>query len=270
MKNYPLLGALALLALAGCSAASIASDGSAGVGAAAMAAQGGRDQQRQRPRLDPVGDPGKVAAADIRFARAARDDGQWTAFARYAASGAVIHGADGPFQAGPWLASQSNPAQSVSWSPNAVWSSCDGSLAVSFGRFQQADGLLGSYVTVWELQRGGDYKWVYDMGAPDNPQPAPRAPAVEPGIDVIIVPGLNTIEGKVADCPRRGDAPPPAAPPFAAEDTAQTAHAASRDATLDWRWTHASDGTRRVQVRYLREGQWEQVVDFTAPPAGES
>ena len=43
--------------------------------------------------------PSLVVAREIAFARAAREDGQWTAFAKFAADDAVLHGRNGPVPA---------------------------------------------------------------------------------------------------------------------------------------------------------------------------
>ena len=76
---------------------------------------------------------GQVVATELAFARAAREDGQWTAFADFAAPNALIFGPEGALDAKSWLYRQENPAEAAKWRPHAVWSSCDGSLAVSRG-----------------------------------------------------------------------------------------------------------------------------------------
>lgn len=243
MKNRIALAAAAALVL--------------GVAGHASAQDRHEHTHNERRPLPSQGEPGLVAAADIAFARAARDDGQWTAFRRFAADGAVMHGENGIIEAGPFLATRADPPAPVQWSPTAVWTSCDGSTAVSFGRFQEPDGIIGSYVTVWELQSNREYKWVYDMGGADDPQPAPRLPPVEDSIDMIVVPGMDIIDGKVADC-SRGSAPDAAMP---AEVSAAT-HA-SRDGTLRWQWSHGEDGTRLFVLHYLRDGTWQTPLTFT-------
>ncbi len=254
MKNRLLLAAGALFVLSACS------------GGPRIGEPVGRLTDRERERfLPPQGDPGMVAAADIAFAKAAREDGQWTAFRHYAASDAVLHGVNGVIPAGPFLEGQQDPAQSVNWVPRAIWSSCDGSLAVSFGRYAEPDGIVGSYTTVWVLQGDGDYRWVYDLGGPDDPQPPAPTPRAEPapGEDVIVVPGLTSIEGKVADCIRDGVLPD--APLAVIADNTVSTSAQSRDGTLQWRWEQHANGDRRVVVDYLREGEWEQALDFAVP-----
>ncbi len=211
-------------------------------------------------RQGSVGDPGRVAAADFAFAKMAREEGQWTAFRAYAADDAVIHGENGLIPAQPWFADQDDPEEAVAWGPNAVWSSCDGTLAATFGRFIEPGGLVGSYVSIWELQRDNGYKYTYDLGVPDDPQPVP-----EPEQDIpegaIVVPGLTAVEGRIADCaeavPLSPDVPVPAG---ASADTTR-----ADDATLEWTWLHGADGTRTVVVNWLRDGEWQEAVRLVAP-----
>ena len=115
--------------------------------------------------------PSRVVANDLAFARAAREDGQWTAFSAYAGPGAMIHGRSGAIPAAPWLARQTNPPQAVKWAPKEIWMSCDGVLAVSQGRFVDPEGMVGSYLTVWQREGRTDYRWVYDSAIADDPQP---------------------------------------------------------------------------------------------------
>lgn len=219
--------------------------------------------QRTVERLPSIGDPGRVAAADFAFARMAREEGQWTAFAATAAPGAMLHGRNGLIEAAPWLAQQNDPERSVVWAPNTVWSSCDGTLAISFGRFQNAEGRVGSYVTAWEWQRSGrEYKWIYDMGGEDNPQPPPpEEPDIPEG--AIIVPGLTGINGMTADCPQQGGGFAESA--IDLPSGIDWAVKNSADGSLTYRWEHHADGTRRVVVDWIREGEWQTALDFTAP-----
>jgi len=213
----------------------------------------------------PRADPGRVAATDIAFARAARDNGQWTAFREYAASGAQMHGADGPFDAGAWLLARADPAQPARWAPNSVWSSCDGSLAVSFGRSQQADGTVGSYVTVWQRARGRDgaYRWVYDTGTPDNPQPPPPPVVAAPDGDTIVVTEINAIRAQTADCTDPAGLSQDAL--SARLSSSLTGGGEARDGTLRWRWEHLAPGEWRVVVEWVRGGAWAEALVFDIP-----
>lgn len=206
--------------------------------------------------------PGKVVAAELAFARAAREEGQWTAFRKFAGPDAVLHGKSGPFAALPWLASQRDPAEAVQWAPRSVWMSCDGELAVSRGRSRDAEGLVGTFVTVWQRQRDGEYRWIYDMGAPDMPQPPAKPQA---GEGEILVLGDETVQGFVADCP---DATDPLTSPTSQSvpATSRSGGGTSPDGTLRWRWEHAADGTRRLVADYFLADGWKTALEQSFAP----
>lgn len=209
--------------------------------------------------------PSTIVAAELAFSRAARERGQWTAFRMFAAPGALLHGEDGPFPIEPWLATQTDPSEAVQWAPRAVAISCDGALAVSQGRYVDPQGKVGNFVTVWERQSDGQYRYVFDVGGDDVPQPPPRKP-VEDGD--IVVTSIDAVQGLVASCPRRDAAvPPPPAIPVGEEGKADAR--LSRDGTLRWRWEHRADGTRYVAADYYYEGRWLSAFEQTLAPTGE-
>jgi len=212
--------------------------------------------------------PSKVVAAEVAFARAAREDGQWTAFSDFAADGAVMHGSSGPFEAKPWLAGRENPSAAVQWAPKAIWMSCDGALAVSTGRFRDPEGIVGTFVTVWERQADDSYRWVYDGGAPDSPQPPPKAPGEPANDDDIVVTAYDTIKGLVADCVTRGESVP-APPAVELAEGIRSSSNLSRDGTLRWRWEHDPHNNRRVVVDFYSGGTWQVGLDqhYPAPAA---
>lgn len=205
--------------------------------------------------------PSKIVAREIEFARAAREDGQWTAFRKFAAPGAVIHGRNGPIIADSWLAGQANPPEAVSWEPRTVWMSCTGEVAVSQGRFRDPQGIVGTFITVWKRQDNRDYQWVYDVGSPDDPQPPPKEP-VEQGD--IVVTAIDAVRAEIADCPKRGTEMP-AAPAFSiAEDFSQGGEVSS-DGTLRWRWEQRGPGERRFVIDYFVNGEWTVGLDQQMP-----
>lgn len=209
--------------------------------------------------------PSTIVAVEIAFARAARERGQWTAFRVFAASGAQIHGKDGPFFAEAWLLAQTDPPEAVQWEPRAVAISCDGALAVSQGRYVDPAGKVGNFVTVWERQAGGEYRYVFDVAGDDVPQPPPRQP-VEDGD--IVVTAIDAVQGLVASCPRKGAVlPPPPAIPVGEDGKADAR--LSRDGTLRWRWEHRNDGTRYAAVEYFHEGRWSLAFEQSLAPAGD-
>lgn len=132
----------------------------------------------------PVANPSKVVATELAFARAAQEKGQWTAFREYATDDAVLFVPE-PVEAQAWLKSQANPAQAVTWQPHEVWSSCDGSMAVTRGAWQRPDRSFGYFTTIWKRQKDGQYKWVLDQGD------VLTEPLVEP----------EFVKTSVADCP---------------------------------------------------------------------
>lgn len=220
--------------------------------------------------LRPIANPSEVAATDIAFARAAREDGQWTAFRRYAADGAVIHGRDGVITADPWLAAQDDPEVPVQWTPTAVWSSCDGSTAVSQGKFVDPEGQWGYYVTAWERQRDGRYRWVYDMAAPDEELTAAenaRRESVPTGENVVVIRAIEAIEGRVADCKTSADRTK--APLLIPPEGAKVERGYSQDQTLGWTAMHTEGGFRVFQVSTWKNGQFNQALAFRVGPDGK-
>lgn len=264
---------LATFVAVGVAAGSLAACSSPAGFTPVLAARQGADerapqrQRERRPRLRSVGEPGRVAAADFTYARTAREEGLAAAASASVAPGALLHLAAGPIEAGRWIGQLAADAWPGQWAPDSVWSSCDGTLAVSQGRYRLADGLVGTYVRVWALQGDRRYKWTYDLASPDNPQPPPEpARDVPGGPDVIVVETLNSLTGRVADCPQRGAARPAAvqAPPA---NAALAGGGTSDDATLAWTFEHRANGERVFTADYLRDGRWQRAVELRAAPA---
>ena len=214
----------------------------AGLAACALASCASTPQPRDRYErlLTPTAKPSKVIATELAFARAAQEDGQWTAFREYAAPGALLFGQNGAIEAAPWLREQEDPPAAVAWEPYRVWSSCDGSLAVTQGGFREPEGQVGTFNTVWQRQRDGDYEYVFDFGVPQAT--APEKP--------------DAISAATADCN------PPAE--SAAELPADARF--SSDRTLAWRFELTGQGTRTYEVWLAGPGGYEQVVDIDVPP----
>lgn len=235
-------------------AAAVALSLLAGAGAAEAQRQGDR---RDRERHYLRANPGQVVAAELAFARAAQEKGQWTAFAEYATKDAVMF-VPQVVNAQDWLKRQVNPPEAVRWQPHQVWSSCDGTLAVTRGAWQRSDGSVGYFTTIWQRQgnrRRTEYRWVLDQGdALAEPLQAPEM-----------------IEAQTADCSRVPDAwgstqADRAADSAAAE--AATGFGESRDGTLAYRYRVLSSGARSIEAFLLKGGQMQQVLlsEVAAPP----
>lgn len=223
-----------------------------------------------RPGQARVGyaNPSEVIATEIAFAQMAQEKGQWTAFASFATQDAVMFVPEMVY-AQAWLKGRANPAAAVKWQPHAVWSSCDGSLAVSRGAWQEG-GQTGWFTTVWQRQNDGLYRWVLDHGdGLAKPLPAP-----------------DMLAGHVADCPERahrGEGPgpdrrdgrppkPPKQKKNASLPLLDPTHRSGRsgDGTLSWDVTVAPDGARQLSVTWKKDGQEQTaLVDRVAAADGK-
>src|SRR5690606_20547084 len=153
----------------------------------------------------------------------------------------------GPVGAQDWLRRQTDPAEAVRWQPYQVWSSCDGSFVVSTGGATYPGGAQSNFMTVWQKQDDGDYRWVLDQSLPHAERPF----------------AADTIGADVADCPanrptgrieaRRGE---------------NWRSGASNDRTLEWTTQLAADCSRVVTVRIVQRGQLDEVLRVDAPAPG--
>ncbi len=189
--------------------------------------------------------PSAVIAAEIAFAQAARDKGQWTAFRETAAPGAEMF-VPRRVLAADWLKDRADPAAAVRWQAHEVWMSCDGSHAISTGAWQREDG-FGEFLTLWQRQpKSGQYKWLIDHGS-DTAQP------VEPP---------EMIAGRIADC-TPGAGPVPASPPPAGTDAKV---GSSPDRTLQWSSWVRPDQTRQFFVWAWNGKAFDQVLNLVVTP----
>ncbi len=213
--------------------------------------------------------PSTIVSTEIAYARAAREKGFVDAARDFAASGALIHGRNGvvPFDAVAPALERANIQ--IQWGPRVVVKSCDGSLALSQGRFVDGEGMVGNYVTVWARQDDNSYRWTYDNAGLDDPQPSPRMQAEEGDI---IVTAMNMVRGLVATCPRNGESVPPP-PPIPAGESGDSAVQVSRDGTLRWRWEHRDgdngDSVKYVTADYWFEGEWVTAIEESLASADE-
>ena len=118
--------------------------------------------------------PSDIVAVEIAYGQDAKALGQFTAGENYAALGALLHTRNGPVDFAQIAPALKDSGVATTWEPRVVVMSCDGALALSQGRFEDQDGIIGNYVTVWARQDDGEYKWTYDVAGPDVPQPPPR------------------------------------------------------------------------------------------------
>lgn len=207
--------------------------------------------------------PSDIVATEIAYARTAKEQGFAAAALAYAAPGAQIHLRGGVVPIEVIAQGLEEAGVETQWGPRVVVKSCDGSLALSQGRFVDGEGKVGNYVTTWVRQNDGSFKWTYDAAGLDDPQPPPR-PDFEDGD--IVVTAIDLVQGLVATCPRGGEAVPPA-PAVPAGEGGASAMQISTDRTLRWRWEHRADNLKYVTADYYFEGEWVTAIEETLASA---
>lgn len=174
-----------------------------------------------------------VAQAERAFAATAQTDGQWTAFRAFAAPGALIL-ADGPVDAAKFLAPLKDPKVALMWWPARTVTSCDGSLALSTGPWRSAKA-HGQFLTVWQRQPDGAWKWIYDGGGADAPG--------------------GSRAGDSVDATRPKNCRPPR---WKAMEPDVEVGGASRDDSLRWRLDRAGQAYRFRA--FLNDGRAQHVI----------
>lgn len=219
----------------------------------AFAAPAGAEPPRRRPGPGTA-NPSALIAAEIAFARAAREKGQWTAFRTFADENAVMF-VPQPVLARSWLKGRKDPPAAVQWQPYQVWMSCDGTAGLTKGAWQRADGSVGYFTTIWKRQKKGDYRWVLDQGD------SLKTPLPEP----------DMLSAVVADCVRgRRDGPPQPPPPSQPETPEVKLRAApadgagqSDDGTLRWTYHVGPDNARTLAVSLRKGANMAEVLSLS-------
>lgn len=212
--------------------------------ALAGCAAGPRMDGHQRAYLGSAAVPSEVIAAELAFARMAREKGQWTAFRETATDDAV-------WPSPAWenvkaaLKGAPDPAQPMVWEPDTVWLSCDGSFALSTGPGAWPDGRRTRFATIWQRQDDGRYRWVLDQGFD-----------LEAGYDK-----PEMIGAQVAQCGERRRGPPHPTRRGLAWQSGQ-----SDDGTLAWSTALKPDCGRTLVVSARRNGAMEEVFRRSSAP----
>ena len=207
--------------------------------------------RRDRDRDELVANPSAVIAAELAFARMAREQGTWTAFRETSTDDALWPSPPGYANVHQDLKDVPNPAQPILWGPDAVWVSCDGSFALSTGPATQPNGRRGRFATIWQRQRDEDYKWVLDQGFDLEEGYA------EP----------EMIGARVADCPPGTGRERQRARRPEVQRGGAWASGRSNDGTLEWSTEMAADCHRTLTVRASQSGTMTEVFRrVSAPP----
>jgi hypothetical protein len=204
---------------------------------------------RDRVELTLTANPSQVIATEIAFARMAREEGTWTAFREFATRDALTP-SPGFVRIQDELRGVPDPAEPIVWGPDQVWSSCDGSFAVSTGGAVYPNGNTARFLTVWQKQSNGTYRWVLDQGFP--------------GEEAEVSPDI--IAAAVADCP-----PGPRSHWLDVRRSEAWGSGRSNDGTLAWSTELHADCSRTVVIRTLQGGEMAEVFrrEAAAPAAAE-
>lgn len=213
--------------------------------ALAACSQGPRPDDRRAAFLGRSAEPSAVIAAELAFARLAREKGTWTAFRETATDDALWPSPD-------WvnvklaLKGVADPAQPIVWEPDQVWSSCDGSFALSTGPATYPSGKRTRFATIWQRQDDGRYRWVLDQGFDLE------ANYTKP----------EMIAAQVADCGERR----PRDPRQKARRGLAWQSGQSDDGTLTWTTELAADCSRKFTVRARRSGAMAEAFSANGAP----
>ncbi|MEH6758381.1 MAG: hypothetical protein V7676_12855 [Parasphingorhabdus sp.] len=216
---------------------------------------GPNDRERfLRAAGKPVANPSDIVKVELSFARLAGEKGQWTAFRETAAADAIMFVPE-LVSAPVWLKGKADPAQATDWQPHKIYMSCDGSMGVSTGAWQGADGSTGYYTTIWTKQDAEDrrqrgkaieWKWIFDHGVPLD------KPLAEP----------DFVTTRVATCSKES------LPIVAATSHGDNNKSGfSNDRTMFWSAESSADKSRSLLIRMWNGTIWEDIVfdDVVAP-----
>ncbi|HEX2727988.1 MAG TPA: hypothetical protein VHN20_19365 [Beijerinckiaceae bacterium] len=190
--------------------------------------------------------------AERAFVADAQTLGQWTAFRKYAAPGALMF-VPQPVNAQRFLAGRKDPPVAVFWWPGRSYVSCDGTTAINTGPWVRGFGKsVGYFTTVWLRLPDGSWKWIYDGG--DE-----LKFARDEGGDIKPV---------IAACGKRPPAPAVPVPPASFRQPLDKGSGTSPDRSLVWSWVVDSAGARRFVAQLWDGKAWQPVIDdkIEAPP----
>lgn len=225
--------------------------------------------------------PSEIVASSIAWGHLVTNKGWWDAMRAAAAPDAQVLAGGTTARAQAYAKGRPEPATLPHRRTHHVWMSCDGSIGVEDGLYEDGPA-HGWYVTVWQRQmKKGDYRWVLD----------------QTGADTGTAQDFDFIEGKVADCvahargeqaPKPADTAPiadgggpievrpitpgerPATIAIKGETNAMADYliGIARDHTLGWATRFDADGTRHLTVNLLVDGKRTQVLSRTVAPSG--
>lgn len=204
--------------------------------------------------------PMSAIDAERAFAADAQKIGQWTAFAKWSAPGAVMF-VPKLVSARTWLSGRKDPPKSVTWQPAESYQSCDGKTAINVGPWQRADGSFGYFTTVWQyedaLVDGHRWMWVYDGGdSLTTPMPAAKQPNIHRA-------SCSAIPAKVDNPGSWAISTLP--PPDSRDPTEAAEHA--RDRSLHFEYKVDDIGNRHFAAWLWNGRTYQKILDQTVKVA---
>jgi len=134
--------------------------------------------RRTFPNTDVTGNRAEILSVDAAFSAASVAQGSGPAFEQFAAPNSIAVGG-GQYIFGPAAAGEafsSEPTDVISWVPRFSGAAASGDLGFSVGDatfdFGSAGTFYSKYLTVWQKQDTGAWRWVADLGN-NRPAPAP-------------------------------------------------------------------------------------------------
>lgn len=199
--------------------------------------------------------PAPVTALDAEraFAADAQQQGQWTAFRKWADPTAVMWTPQATW-AHDFLKDRKDPATAVRWWPSHSWQSCDGRTAVNVGPWQLPNA-TGRFITLWMQQASGEWRWTADGQLEAASRfTIPKRPVVRKAACGNAQARARQVAASYAQ-PLNRTAPP-----------GDSGYARSADGTLLFNWTVAADGVRRTRVQLWNGNRFDTVHDRTTRP----
>ncbi|MBC2776521.1 nuclear transport factor 2 family protein [Parasphingopyxis marina] len=116
----------------------------------------------------------EVIAAERAFAADSQSESLKTTFTRFAAEDGIALRPFAILGAHEFIASwpDADSAGSLQWEPAFAGAALSGDLGFTTGPYETADGGHGTYLTVWQRQADGEWRWLIDHGAPGSRTPA--------------------------------------------------------------------------------------------------
>lgn len=193
--------------------------------------------------------PGPIAA-ERAFAADAQRLGVWTAFRKYAARDAVMFTPQAVW-AHDFLKDRKDPPKSFDWWPTKSFMSCDGRTAINVGDAVTAERKpMSHFTTVWQRDKG-QWRWVYDGGAPLAKGEMLTAKGVRPQV-------VRARCGKAPGAPLI--APPPLSDKQARKTPVDSGRGESADKTMGWDWKVEKDGSRHFRVFMWNGDRYAQAL----------